>query len=191
MLEKTSEYLTNQLYIKGEIEQNKIEIIQYGFEIFLSSAFILFSIPLYAAIMFKLSEGMVFLAFFMPIRLFSGGYHATTYRKCYICTISLFIVTVISSYLLPIKNIIFVLVALTGSSVYIFINAPCINEHHPLTESRYRKNKLQARITVIIESIMSIILYWINKGLCTVSVYTLLLVVGMMIFSMKEEKKIC
>ena len=44
MLEKTSEYLTNQLYIKGEIEQNKIEIIQYGFEIFLSSAFILFSI---------------------------------------------------------------------------------------------------------------------------------------------------
>lgn len=188
MLEKTSAYLTNQLYIKGEIEENKIEVIKYGFEILISSALILFSVPLYAGVIFRLSDGIMFLAFFMPIRLFSGGYHAPTYRKCYVCTMSLFAMVILISYLLPIKDGAFVLFGLIVSSGYIFVKAPCVNAHHPLTERRYRKNKVRARITVVVESAMSIILFFIDTRLCTISVYTLLLVVGMMVFPGKEEK---
>ena len=80
MLEKMSMYLANQLYIKGEIAEDKIVIIRYGFEIMISSLFILLSIPLCAIIMFRLSDGIIFLLFFMPVRLFSGGYHAPTYK---------------------------------------------------------------------------------------------------------------
>lgn len=54
MLEKISVYLTNQLFIKGELAENKIEVIKYGFKILISSLLILLSILLYAGIMFRL-----------------------------------------------------------------------------------------------------------------------------------------
>jgi accessory gene regulator B len=191
MLEKISAYLANLLYVKGEIEEKKIAIIRYGFEIMISSLCIFVSILLYAIVIFRLSDGIIFLLFFMPIRLFSGGYHAPTYKKCYICTMILFIVVILMAYIFPVVNIYTVIVSLVACIVYISQKAPCVNVHHPLSERKYRENKIRARICIIIESIMSIILFILNIRLCTVSVYTLLLVVGMMLFSKGKEIKAC
>lgn len=191
MLEKMSMYLANQLYIKGEIAEDKIVIIRYGFEIMISSLFILLSIPLCAIIMFRLSDGIIFLLFFMPVRLFSGGYHAPTYKKCYVCTMMLFSIVILIAYLFPILNIYTVVLSLIVCIAYIFEKAPCVNVHHPLSERKYRENKIRARVCIIIESMMSIILFFLNTRLCTVSVYTLLLVVGMMLFSKGKEITAC
>lgn len=188
MLEKASMYLTNQLYIKGEIQESKIAVIKYGFEILISSFFILFSVSVYAIILFRLLDGIIFLVFFMPIRLFSGGFHAHTYGRCYICTMLLFVLVIFLAYVIPVTNISLVICILIFSCFYIIQKAPCVNVHHPLSERRYRKNRKYARITIIIESVMSFILFLADYRLCTISVYTLLLVVAMMLFSRKEGR---
>lgn len=190
MLEKTSKLLTYQLYIKGEVEEAKIPVIEYGFEILISSLIILLSIMVYAGVVFKLSDGITFLLFFMPIRLFCGGYHAPTYNKCYIFTMLLFIAVIIISYMIPITRGCILIFCLTVCIVYIFRNAPCINVHHPLSKRRYKINKIRARIVIFLEASLSIILFYINNRLCTISVYTLLLVILMMYIPERRSRHV-
>ena len=100
MLLQISKSFTNYLLKKEIIEYSKKELIIYGSQLTLSTFASIVTI-LTLSCFFNILYGSIFLLFFMPIRFYAGGYHAQTYRQCYIYTNTCFLGT------LAFSNIIF------------------------------------------------------------------------------------
>lgn len=96
MLFKTSNYLTNYFIENHIVSPQKKEIFIYGFQLILSTLSSMFTILLISAV-FNISYGIIFLLFFMPIRFCAGGFHASTYHKCFVYTNGVFITMLIFS----------------------------------------------------------------------------------------------
>ena len=92
MLNKISTKLAEELLFKGAewITYGK-EVYIYGIEIILSTLIEMVTILLLAALFSEITEGLIFIGGFFFLRIFSGGYHADTYRKCFLVTIGAFL----------------------------------------------------------------------------------------------------
>lgn len=94
ILRKTKElnmigFISNKVFIYlqncGILEKNSTDEnnwLKYGIEITVSSTFGLLIILVLSAVFNRLPVGIAFLSVFVPIRQFTGGYHAESYLKC-------------------------------------------------------------------------------------------------------------
>lgn len=145
MLQHCATQIVGFLYDKSELNQSKKAIYQYGAELALSTAAAIASILLLSAILGNLLWGIIFLIVFISFRLPGGGYHASTYRNCFILTNSVFLVSFdISLVLLRTPSVIRDVLLLTSCFV-IWILAPIPNSRHPVSEQTFRKNKIIVR----------------------------------------------
>ncbi|MBR6923918.1 MAG: accessory gene regulator B family protein [Oscillospiraceae bacterium] len=102
MIDKLSNSVLGYLLNKEVIRNEKVvkEYYKYGIEITISSIISLFLIFLIGAGTNCIFEGLVFLVFFIPIRQYTGGYHANTYFKC-----NLSMCIIFSSVMMIYKNV--------------------------------------------------------------------------------------
>lgn len=164
-------------------------IYVYGFELFYSTLFTICSIVIISSLFGKAYLGITFLLFFIPVRIFSGGYHAETYRGCFVCTnllfsFSFFVVTSEENGIRwLIKYAIFLILAF-----YIWLNAPVKNEKVYLTIQQRKANKKNTGIVLFCEAI--ILLVFNIRGLIEVSYMgeiTTFLVGGMIFICSKKN----
>lgn len=157
MLQRCANQLVGFLYDKSELDQSKKAIYQYGTELTLSTAAAIVSILLLAALLGNLVWGIIFLVVFISFRLPGGGYHASTYRNCFILTNSVFLTSYVISFILSdvpsaIRNVL-----LLTSCVVIWVLAPIPNPHHPVSERTFRKNKMTVRLMVITGTLLMLL----------------------------------
>ena len=154
MLQRCASQLVGFLYGKSELDQSKKAIYQYGTELTLSTAAAVASILLLAALLGNLLWGVIFLVVFISLRLPGGGYHASTYRNCFILTNSVFLASFgMSLVLLYTPNIIRNVLLLISCFV-IWMLAPIPNPHHPVSDRTFRKNKIIVRGMAVIGSLL-------------------------------------
>ncbi len=157
MLRNLAEKSTLMLLKSGVIQTNKQKIYIYGFELFLSTLFCILSILTFGLVFRVFQLTVIFLLFFIPIRIVAGGYHAKSYESCFILTNLIAMFAVILSELLsqiPLEWIKYILYALVFISfAYIWKQAPVISEIYPQKASRISKNKKYAHIIIIIECV--------------------------------------
>lgn len=159
--------LTNQIYKHCSLSSEKRSIYVYGFELFLSTMLSVVSVLLFALFFSAPETGLIFLFVFMGLRLFSGGYHAKTYGHCFILTNAIFLLVLFCSWELvraatETAAVIIAIILTFLSYLIIFTLAPIRNKNHPLSEERYARNKIIARIVVSAYSIVFIMLMFIN-----------------------------
>ena len=65
-------------------DADKEEIYIYGLELIISTFFGLVSILLISCLLSRFTSGLVFISVFVPLRLFTGGFHAATYTRCFV-----------------------------------------------------------------------------------------------------------
>ena len=145
LLQRCATQIVGFLYDKSELDQSKKTIYQYGTELTLSTAAAVASILLLAALLGNLLWGVIFLVVFISFRLPGGGYHASTYRNCFILTNSVFLASFILSLILLSTPNIIRNVLLLISCFAIWVLAPISNPHHPVSERIFRKNKIIVR----------------------------------------------
>ncbi|MBE6021608.1 MAG: hypothetical protein E7231_00080 [Cellulosilyticum sp.] len=145
-MEIVSKFLTQQLVKNRMIESESAEIYEYGFKLILSSLFIIICIGLMGIIGGCIISAVVYICAFMHIRHYSGGYHANTYKKCFILSNSLFLVTLViiviqARYQLKYSLIIFSWL----STIYLWIAGGDATKRNPKTaeELAYRKRKVR------------------------------------------------
>lgn len=156
MLQRCASQLVGFLYGKSELDQSKKAIYQYGTELTLSTAAAVASILLLAALLGNLLWGVIFLVVFISFRLPGGGYHASTYRNCFILTNSVFLASFgMSLVLLYTPNIIRNVLLLISCFV-IWMLAPIPNPHHPVSDRTFRKNKIIVRGMAVIGSLLNV-----------------------------------
>ena len=152
MLHSCAEYLTHTLYRHCSLSEEKRPVFVYGFELSLSTLSSILSIILLSIIFKNVYSSLLFLYIFFFLRLFSGGYHAPTYSRCFILTNAIFVFVYLLSEVLLIPFAIL-------SCISIFLLSPIRSTKHPLSERLYAQNKKTARIIVSIDFLLFLILY--------------------------------
>lgn len=148
MFSKLSGNIAEQLIENGTIDSKDKDIYTYGIE----QTFVIF-MNLVTTLLIALCFGMlwqsiVFMAIYLPLRSFAGGYHASTVLRCYLVGIFLCIIfLLLSKYIPSVDNIIIAITLL--ASIIIFILAPVETSNKPLDQQELSVYKKRTRIILL------------------------------------------
>lgn len=82
-MKKTADYIAHVLSDGGVINKEDEKICSYGIELFIMSVLEILAVIVLSALIGKFTITIVYLLGFMPLRVFSGGYHAKTRIRCF------------------------------------------------------------------------------------------------------------
>lgn len=184
-----SEYLLRENLITPEM----FDVYVYGMELLLSfiiSTVIILSIGI---LLHKPMQTIVFLGMFILLRRYTGGYHAKTYLRCKVITISTYLVVIALSELFTPTAIWHILFGIIGFLTILTLG-PIENPNKPLTVGEKKKYKIIGLClfitTLIIGRIIDVqfgnVIYF-----CLVSVIVLMLITVLLRREDKHEKNYC
>lgn len=127
-MDKIASKITEHLLLMDVIDQKDAAIYCYGLEVLLLSLLEIISILCLALLVGNFIETLFYFAAFISLRLFAGGYHASTRLRCYL--LSLFVYGIFSWLLtnFPIEHRLLFSVVVAGFSVVmIFLLEPVIH----------------------------------------------------------------
>lgn len=157
MEKKISSQLVGRLAAHGYIEQLKIPIYVYGFELLISTIITLILMILISAVSGSPVIWLFFLLGFVPARIFSGGYHAKTHFVCYTVFSTFFALscTVCLAFSFNVSFALITSIVLFGT-ILIFSPVEAINK--PLSEKSRKRNRFISLMIVGIDIFMAIVL---------------------------------
>lgn len=132
------------LLIKNKIvDIEEREIYIYGLEVILLNGGLLITFLIISLLCGEIVNFLAYLVFFLPMRLFSGGYHAETSERCFILSTIMYGISITVSKFIPLLYI-----SNTGkiigviSVIVILVLAPLINKNNPLNEAQRKRNRI-------------------------------------------------
>lgn len=151
MLSKVSECLAGKLAKSNVIEEEDLEVYQFGIESFIMKVCHFISYVAIGLLFHRLPQLLLFLAAFIPLRECSGGYHARTPLKCYILSCGT-VITFLCLYLfMPVDKTQYSIILAVISSLILFFIVPVETENKPLSEAERTYYKSKAGFIIIIE----------------------------------------
>lgn len=96
-MKKLAEISARILLKTNVIEKEQLEIYVYGFQVLYSNLFIGFSTFVWSVLLQTKMEWLIFISYFFILRLFVGGYHSPTFRKCFVLSNFLFLAVIFIS----------------------------------------------------------------------------------------------
>ena len=185
MLNKVAGKLAKKLAEYSDADKEDIYI--YGLELIISTFFGLISIMILSCLLSRLTSGLVFISVFVPLRLFTGGYHAATYSKCFIISnISYLLVLYIRDITLEIIPIWIWSFLLIGMCCYIIKNAPIINSAQPINESKQKRNKKMVKCILLADIVWIVWLALSRRELMVMAILSIGLALVLMLISEKS-----
>lgn len=162
MITSLAQIITGCLVRNKIIDNTKLDIYIYGFEIMISNI-ICFGIGLLIGAAFSgFLECVVFLAVFVLLRRYCGGYHAETYLVCdTIFTANVLLVMTILKVMSVYPIYVHFIIAVV-SIVSAVMLAPVENKYKPLTIHEKKKHKSYAAVISLSMIIISSVLFFIN-----------------------------
>lgn len=160
-------YIAN--YIGGILSKNNIIIKQeepiyiYGAELILNFLAAIVTFFLISIFFNQMFNTLIFITVFCVLRGCAGGYHASSFIKCYILSVSIFIILMLLNKYLSIdfKMALVWPLFLLGQLVLV-LTAPSQNLVNPKTETEMKKNrKLMFLWLCVIDTVM--LMCWINS----------------------------
>ena len=193
MLYKMARYLAMVTIGKSHKDESKIPILVYGYEVLLSQLFASIAILLIGLWNKSFLEACTFLVTFISLRLYCGGYHASSYRNCFFSSIFIFVMLMLLKNLAIEMNT-FAVCWCFGelASGVIYRNAPVVNINHPVSDERNRMNKRKAnKILISIDLLVFIgmLFGYTGKVMITTILSKLMVAVLMQLEILKERRK--
>lgn len=164
-MEKISQSIVDFIRRNMTIDDDEmLYVYKYGIEITLSSLINFIIIIVCSLVVKDLAAGFIFMACFILIRSYTGGYHAETYWRCNMAFMCTFVLTYCVSKLFDYMslNVYIVAVLLVFGIVPIIKLAPVKNRHKFLSESKRKKSRVISLILYTLFSVVSIVLCEIN-----------------------------
>lgn len=176
-----------------DIEERDIYI--YGIEVILLNGGLLLVFLLISLLSGAMMNFWAYLVFFLPLRTFSGGYHAKTSECCFVMSTVMYGISVAVTKFLPLLYLNFYWwTAGVISALIIFIFAPLINANNPLNEFQKKRNRIivySLLITDLVFFILCCIFNWkvATNELWFVVLDAFLLLVGKAVNCLDEKSK--
>lgn len=161
MIDRWAEAFAEFQLKHGNIQQEDISVYRYGYTLMLE-VIVNVGISIFLGIIFKsLKEVIFFLCMFIPLRSFSGGYHADKAWKCFILSnLAVAGVAVTSKLMIlnaPLRlaeNIIITIAALVIGAL-----SPVDSQNRKLNISERKKYKHCTCIVIAAELLLEIVFY--------------------------------
>ncbi len=183
LLAKLSQKIGDDLVRSNVIEAEDAEIYIYGINQILVSVLNVSSALIIGLLFGTLFEIAVFMAAYVPLRSFAGGFHAKTPLRCYIFSIIMLIAVSIGFRYLSIAAWVYYAV-FTVAFVIVLVLSPVEDKNKPLDDLEYKVYKKRAIIIAAIELVVSIVLKLIGQDslfiavVYSFAVLSLMLIVG-------------
>lgn len=176
MISKISEHITSFILKNADKSSEDLrEIYRYGIEIFISSFLNIFLILLIGFFTNTVTESIIFLLCFVPLRQVTGGWHASTYFVCNtVFCISYILVLLFSFLFLKIKSIFIAGAFLILGFLPIILFCPVENPNKKIRNKK--KMKTLAIILYLVYSSVCLFLYFSFDKYCFTLLLTLVCV---------------
>lgn len=164
MIENFSKRLSNYLIENGG-DPKKKDIYTYGIECLMNELISDFLLLFCGVLLNRVFYTVLWCISFTIIRIFLGGFHASTHARCILIGT---IIGICSFYINPIWNHIWIFILVfIYTLILAFFHAPIIHKNHPVSKKNKIKAKKKAIFFIILESFIAIILYSSYKELST------------------------
>ncbi len=139
-----------------DVENRNIYI--YALEIILLNGGLLVVFLIISLLCGEIINFIAYLMFFLPLRSFSGGYHAETSESCFILSTIMFGASIAASKVIPMLFVsnAGILIGIV-SVLVIIIFAPLINENNPLNRSQRNRNRIIVCTLILLDLVFFII----------------------------------
>jgi len=163
MLHKASSHITQQLLIYGAITKDDYELYEFAAFCFLFNLIPLLLSMIIGAVLNLFWESILFIAPYISIRTFSGGFHLKSSLACFIATSIILIACLIITEQIIIIGESSVYIATTLlSSTSIFFLSPIDSEARKLSVPETKAFRRIARCLVVAYTAVVLILYWMD-----------------------------
>lgn len=188
MENKLSKWICRRLCAYQVIDKEYEDVYVYGLELifsFLISTSVILTIGI---VLKQVIPTLTFLVTFILIRQFTGGYHADSYLKCKICTITCYALSVFLAHAVPIPTFSFIVLLSIGCLV-ICLFGPIENMHKPLTSEEKKKHKVTGLSLFIIWILIGFSASFIIPIISNTVFYTLCMIIILMIIPLLGRRK--
>lgn len=178
----------SKLLKEADIIKDDQEIYEYGFELVLSFITGCALILCISLIVNRFLEGIFFLAAFISIRSFTGGYHATSHLKCNLCLCLVYLIYCVLTNHCNVEFMLTLEIMSWGAIYIIVMHAPLANAKKNISDIEKKIFKVKARKITLFFKLLSFIFTLICTKLYCVITYTLIAVGLMMLISIGGDK---
>lgn len=133
LLARLAGKIGNNLVHSGVIKEEDAEIYIYGINQILTYVLNVSSALIIGLIFDVFTEVAVFMAAYIPLRSFAGGYHAKTPLRCYVFSVIMLIVVSIGLKYLHIADWVYYAV-LAAATLVVLVLSPVEDRNKPLAE---------------------------------------------------------
>lgn len=169
-----------QYLIKADVIDKSEEALayyKYGLEITISSLLNILLIISIGIISRQLIESLLFLVCFVPLRQFTGGYHANSYLKCNLLFSILFIL-LLTIFNITVSKLSFnICIIMLVFSIAVFLSeCPVEHRNKPLTDPQKKKSKFMSIILGLLYGAIGVISKVLSYDIGVIFLYTLVLI---------------
>ena len=156
-MEKIADIIVQNIMEILHVEHEQKEILKFGIQIFMEMGINLIVSIGIMLILHKVPEGIFFYLVFIPVRIYSGGYHSNTYLGCFLLSTITFIFVLVTcqKWHLPRGYSIWCIVVLTS---LIWKIRPVINESRPVSTEEYKSFVSKLKVVLIVIVMVAVVL---------------------------------
>ena len=182
MFEVLSERVTDWLLTNEAIAREDKEVYRYGIQQGMIALLNLGTTIVVGMVFGKLLESILFMAAYIPLRSYAGGYHAKTAVRCYFFSIVMMSAVLwVMRYVMYYGLICGCLTAISGSVIWFLV--PVEDRNKPLDDVEKSVYRKRARGIVLAESILSLFAILCNGkrlGMCMALVLCVMMLMLLM-----------
>ena len=151
MFQKIAERIYIHLSKKNILGEEDKDVYIYALEVIVLNTSLLITLFLISLCMKQLPCFICFLCFFVPLRIFCGGYHAKRSEICFPMSMISYVIVLfmVKQNLYLYQNIFLQSLALV-TILLLFLFAPLENKNHPLDEYQLQRNQKIVRILLVL-----------------------------------------
>lgn len=185
------------LLIKNKIvDIQQRDIYVYGLEVILLNGSLLLVFLITSLLCGEMINFWAYLIFFLPLRLFSGGYHAEKSESCFVLSTIMYGISIAVTKFFPMLYLNWKwITAGVISVIVILILSPMVNENNPLTKAQQKRNRIIICVLLAVDLVVFILCCNFNwqiasNELVFIIFDALLLLIGKVSPYLDEENKL-
>ena len=183
------------LLIKNKIvDIEKRDECVYGAEVLLLNLSNILTALIISILTKSMLHFVAFMLIFVPLRIFTGGYHAKTSENCYLITSAMYALTVLCVKLMPdLYSNIPAIITFAVLIVPIVLFAPVEHKNNPLKPNEHRRNRLISIVLTAVDSLIFIALFILSISTATsvmifMAVDSILMMIGLLMNRIARSK---
>ncbi len=184
--EKLSHKIGDDLVRSGVVKEEDAEVYIYGINQILAYVFNASSSLIIGLIFGVTFEIIIFMATYIPLRSFAGGYHAQTPLRCYIFSVIMLIIVSIGMKHLCLADWLYY--AILAVSVFVILAlSPVEDKNKPLDEVEHKVYKRRTMLIAAVEVVMCFSLWMMKLHSLFAAVVYSFTVLGFMLIAGKVK----